>query len=47
MRPSVVALPLMDTVFDESQAGMRTAGVKDPKVSRKVLELSVSGIVQE
>lgn len=37
IRPRVVALPLIEVVLLDNQAGTRTAGVKDPKVRRKVL----------
>jgi len=39
IKPKVVALPLVDIVLLDSQAGMSTAGVNAPKVRRKVLYL--------
>jgi hypothetical protein len=37
INPKVVALPLVEIVLLDNQAGMITAGVKAPKVRRKVL----------
>jgi hypothetical protein len=37
INPSVAAFPDADMEFAETQAGINTAGVKDPKVSMKVL----------
>jgi hypothetical protein len=37
INPSVVARPEVETVLLDSQAGIKTAGVNDPNVIRKVL----------